>query len=346
MNKPLTSAQLAQQTNRTEDGKYTTKSHSEADIGLGINDAALHRIELDDGGSHEINHRLLIGTGFDRAEIFNDEGQYTVEATISNTMRDCLPAQLHAMRDSFDEDDIDQYLNRRAHVIEDFVQQRYPGAQLDPGPEGVFSFDFVTDVDGPISEPDAIETLINDTKATEFHNDMVGADGAENVHAMLAQRLHDHDMAKLPNPEETDEQHKQQFINDFVSANRQDSLAILEDEIDFDDEETDIGDIDVDADTKKKLEDMAASFYDHNAGDLAAWSKVGRPSKQSGYVHSGVDAYLAASGHGSGFRSNTDAADIESEVIARRLERSTIHEMQSLEVNVELEDGQITMEGF
>src|SRR5699024_6577043 len=30
----LTSAQLAQQNNRTSDGKYTTKTHSEADIGL------------------------------------------------------------------------------------------------------------------------------------------------------------------------------------------------------------------------------------------------------------------------------------------------------------------------
>ncbi len=36
MTKPLTSAQAAQQSNRTNDGKYTTKSHSEADVSLGV----------------------------------------------------------------------------------------------------------------------------------------------------------------------------------------------------------------------------------------------------------------------------------------------------------------------
>lgn len=346
MNKPLTSAQLAQQTNRTEDGKYTTKSHSEADIGLGINDAALHRIELDDGSSHEINHRLLIGTGFDRAEIFNDEGQYKVEATVSNTMHSCLPADIHKWRAHFDDDDLDQYLNRRAHVIEGFVQERYPGASLDPGPESTFSFDFATEVDGPISEPDAIEALINDTNATAFHNDMIGAYGTENVHDIIARRLHAHDMTKLPNPEEIDERSKRQFVADFVDATRQDNLAILEDDIDFDDEELDIDDIDFDADTERKLEDMAASFYDRNAGDLAAWSKVANPSKQSGYVRSGTDAYLAASGHGAGFQPSADTLDIEAQVIARRLEHSTTHEMQDLEVTVELEDGQMYLEGF
>ncbi|GAA2038026.1 hypothetical protein GCM10009720_18120 [Yaniella flava] len=38
MTKPLTSAQSAQQHNRTSDGKYTTKSHSESDVSLGIAD--------------------------------------------------------------------------------------------------------------------------------------------------------------------------------------------------------------------------------------------------------------------------------------------------------------------
>ncbi|GAA2031152.1 hypothetical protein GCM10009720_09270 [Yaniella flava] len=37
MTTPLTSAQQAQQSNRTNDGKYTTKTHSESDVNLGPN---------------------------------------------------------------------------------------------------------------------------------------------------------------------------------------------------------------------------------------------------------------------------------------------------------------------
>ncbi|NWN87103.1 MAG: hypothetical protein HLX51_00950 [Micrococcaceae bacterium] len=36
MTTPLTSAQLAQQSNRTSDGKYTSKTHSESDVSLGL----------------------------------------------------------------------------------------------------------------------------------------------------------------------------------------------------------------------------------------------------------------------------------------------------------------------
>ncbi|GAA2030761.1 hypothetical protein GCM10009720_08710 [Yaniella flava] len=39
MTTPLTSAQQAQQSNRTNDGKYTTKNHSEADVSLGLSAA-------------------------------------------------------------------------------------------------------------------------------------------------------------------------------------------------------------------------------------------------------------------------------------------------------------------
>jgi len=53
MTEHLSQAQQAQQTNRTSDGKYTTKTHSEAEVDLGM--AQDHDlIEVEDGDLYEI----------------------------------------------------------------------------------------------------------------------------------------------------------------------------------------------------------------------------------------------------------------------------------------------------
>ena len=65
MNKPMSAAQQSQQSNRTSDGKYATKSHSESDISLSPKqppwakvEAYLHRDEIDLGEFrhlHDVN---------------------------------------------------------------------------------------------------------------------------------------------------------------------------------------------------------------------------------------------------------------------------------------------------
>lgn len=76
MKKSQTAAQQAQQTNRTNDGKYTTKSHSEAETSLTVShDVSRRRNEL------ESMYEALSDSGVQKMHISSDDGdQYYVSS--------------------------------------------------------------------------------------------------------------------------------------------------------------------------------------------------------------------------------------------------------------------------
>jgi hypothetical protein len=75
MNQSMTAAQRAQQTNRTNDGRYTTKSHSEADTQLAAANVSRRRNEL------ESLYEALSDIGVQQMHISSDDGgQYYVSS--------------------------------------------------------------------------------------------------------------------------------------------------------------------------------------------------------------------------------------------------------------------------
>lgn len=58
MTNALTQAQLAQQTNRTSDGRYTTKNHSEAEVGLGLAQQHSDQVQHLIGQAYEDRHAI------------------------------------------------------------------------------------------------------------------------------------------------------------------------------------------------------------------------------------------------------------------------------------------------
>ena len=348
MTQQLSAAQQAQQTNRTSDGKYTTKTHSEAEVDLGM--AQDHDIiDLEDGDSHEIDGLNAMNNDvFDRAEIINSD-DYAVVGTIDETFRHCLPEDIAKYEDHYDDADVNAYLHDRSHIIEDFVKERYgDNIDLDPGPDDTFAFEFSKDLDGPVSEEDAVEALWEDTSAVDFKNEMdPGTFGTEDASAMLRKRLEAHDMTKLPNPETIDPKEREAFVNDFVSSAIQDAQMTEQDrQAEECDEAIDGLDLEVDQASVQKLKTVAGRFYDNNAGDLQAWRGAEKYHNLHGmYDVNGHDAYMTAARTGVGYNDRVATQDIEAKVLARRIEHSVETEMPSLEEGATLgDDGKLHFE--
>src|SRR5699024_10487323 len=261
----------------------------------------------------------------DRAEIINSD-DYAVVGTIDETFRHCLPEDIAKYEDHYDDADVNAYLHDRSHIIEDFVKERYgDNIDLDPGPDDTFAFEFSKDLDGPVSEEDAVEALWEDTSAVDFKNEMdPGTFGTEDASAMLRKRLEAHDMTKLPNPETIDPKEREAFVDDFVSSAIQDAQMTAE-ERHFEDtgHEIDGYELEVDGQDQQKLEAMATKCYDNNAGDLEAWQKeVLRHGKGRHDGIGGHDAYMIAARHAVGYNDRVSPVHIETNVLSRRLEHS------------------------
>lgn len=341
MTNNMTPAQRAQQANRTDDGKYTTKSHSEADISLG--DGLQEVIEVDDGDSHDITPP---SDAFDRAVIANSDG-YVVEGTIYENFDHCLPDDIDRMREVYGDDQITEYLNDRSDVIMGVVNERYKNVQLDPGPDDTFALEFYAELDGPVTEEEAANTLWEETDGVKFANELdPGTFGSEDVSAIIRDKLAEHDATKLPNPETIDEQAKQRFVDDFVSTAVQDAKMTAEEEH-FMETEEEASDFEVDEESLSKLRKMAGKFYDANAGDLEAWHTDVSSRKE--YMNDGVgghDAYMEAAGHGVGYRDRVPGNELEPNVMAKRLSHSAAEEISGLEDGIVTEGKTIYFEGL
>jgi len=337
----MSQAQRAQQSNRTDDGKYTTKAHSEADVSLG--DDFQEAIEVDDGDSYDITPP---SDAFDRVVIANSDG-YVVEGTIYENFDHCLPADIDRMRETYGDDQITEYLNDRSDVIMGAINERYKNVQLDPGPDDTFALEFYAQLDGPVTEEDAAHTLWEESDGVQFANEIdPGTFGSEDFSSTIRDKLAEHDATKLPNPETIDEQAKQRFVDDFVSTAVQDAKMTAEEEY-FMETEEEASDFEVDDESLNKLKTMAGEFYVANAGDLEAWRKD--VSERKEYMNDGVgghDAYMEAAGLGVGYRDRVPGNELEPSIMAKRLSGSASEEISGLENGIYREGKTIHFEGI
>lgn len=336
-------AENRREQSRKTDGKFGHQVHSEAGVDLPV--ARADVIEVEDGDSHDIQ---ADGEVFDRACIANSDG-YIVEGTIYENFHHCLPDDIEKFRQIYSDEQISDYFNNRAHVITDFVNNRYKNVQLDPGPDDTFAFDFHVDLDGPTTEEDAAEKLWEESDGVKFKNEMdPGTFGAEDVSALIRGRLAEHDATKLPNPEIIDEQAKQKFVDEFVSTAVLDAQTTAEEQYFMETGiESDIGGFKVDEESMTKLKATAGKFYEENAGDLEAWHKDVSGRKE--YMNDGIgghDAYMVAAHHGVGYRDRVPATDLESRIMAERLETSASEEIRSLEDGATREGKTLYFEGI
>lgn len=336
MTKHLTAAQLAQQSNRTTDGKYTTKSHSEADVDLGLAGTSDDPvIELEDGDVHEIDLHAISGDIDDdylddspdpqgalaSAMIQRKGDDYYVTAAAYRDFYEAMPEAYANHGD--DPEQIEQYLANRRHVIDSVVADWYGYDQDDSVYSTGEYYEFTHRLDGGAStEAGAIAALRDNTKALDFTED-------PDLNDSIREQLEAHDAAKLPNPEQPGARDRQEFADEFAK-NLINRLQEQADDEGFTDDNGEPLELWYAEDTEQQVKQMAATFYQKNEGDLNAYGAVNGINASVGLSteHIDYDDGLAE-----------DAYDLEHEVLSKRMENSIREELP----NFSLDTGHIEL---
>lgn len=126
MTKPLSSAQQAQQSNRSSDGKYTTKSHSEADVGLNFGQQRRFGGVLDDtdAKAQRFAHNLAFDLKWP-SELTSIE-EFTADETNHWGTEPGPSVRLMTMRSSADKDAHIVHIEQRVLTGEAADRTRYP----------------------------------------------------------------------------------------------------------------------------------------------------------------------------------------------------------------------------
>ena len=314
MTQQFSQAQQAQQTNRTADGKYTIKTHSEApDIDLGLHhDVPGSRFELEASS---------LGPQVDAAWLVDRDGQQSVHATVQHNFHHAVPTAYAAQHRHTDED-IDQYLMQRQRVIENAVGQWHGGEAKAVGhgdDPNSWRMEMSQELDDEVTDEQALDILHEELEpySVEHRHDL-------NAH--IAAALEHHDAQKLANPSTVDETSQRQFTDHFIATMKDDLQYDLDDQTDDDVE------VSLTPEDESKLRGVIDEFYANNAGDLQAW-------QQATAHNPGGEAYLSTAGHAQDVEHASTALD--NRVIGRRLERSFGAEMPKLDTasgQVELDD--------
>lgn len=324
MTKSMTAAQQAQQNNRTGDGKYTTKSHSEADFDLGqLQESADPVIELEDGEVHEIDLHAISAEVDDEyldddphpddainsAIIHRKGDDYFVTATAYRDFTGAVPRDYEQYGD--DPEQAAHYLAERQHVIDSVVADWYGYAQDDAvGSTGEY-YEFTHRLDGGAhSEADAITALRDNTKALDFTED-------PDLDDTIREQLEKHDAKKLPNPEQPNDRDRVDFANEFTRnfLNRLQEQANDEGITDDDGQPLQLWYAEG---TDKQVAAFAAEFYTNNESDLNSYGAVNSINATVGITTEHIDFDDGLS---------QDAFDLEEEVLYRRIENSIREEL-------------------
>lgn len=330
MTKPLTQAQQAQQSNRTNDGKYTTKSHSEADIDLGLTGTSDDPvIELEDGDVHEIDLHAIFGDIDDdylddspdpqgalaSAMIQRKGDDYYVTAAAYRDFHEAMPEDYENHGD--DPGQIEQYLANRREVIDSVVTDWYGYDQDDSVYSTGEYYEFTHRLDGGVTtEAGAIAELRDNTKALDFTED-------PDLDDTIREQLEAHDAKKLPNPQQPSERARQDFADEF-SKNLINRLQDQADDEGLTDDNGEPLKLWYAEDTEQQVKQMAATFYQNNEGDLNAYGAVNGVNDSIGVSteHIDYDDGLAE-----------DAYDLEHEVLSKRMENSIREELPNFSLN-------------
>lgn len=330
MTTPLTSAQSAQQNNRTHDGKYTTKSHSEADFDLTqLQESTDPVIELEDGEVHEIDLHAISATIDDdyldddpdpqsalaSAMIQRKGDDYFVTGAAYRDFHEAMPEGYDQYGD--DGEEIDRYLAERRGVIDAAVADWYG---YDDG-DSMYStgdyYEFTHRLDGGAhSEADAIAALRDNTRALDFTED-------PDLDDTIREQLEAHDAKKMPNPEQTNARDQREFSQEF-SQNLINRLQEQSDDEGLTDDDGEPLELWYAEGTDRQVEAFAAEFYANNEGDLNAYGQVNGLNATIGMTtdHLDYDDGLVEGAH-----------DLESEVLTKRMERSIENELPNFSLN-------------
>ncbi|NWN87211.1 MAG: hypothetical protein HLX51_01495 [Micrococcaceae bacterium] len=342
MTTPLTSAQSAQQNNRTHDGKYTTKSHSEADFDLTqLQESTDPVIELEDGEVHFLdlaNISTAVDDDYldddtspdeaiDSAYISRESGQYFVTAVCERDFSGAVPEPYNHR----DPEESALYLAQRQEVINTFVADQYRSTSSPDAFMDSQSFEFKQPLDGSVSQEAAYEAIADSTLATEFKT-------SEDLDEELSVALEEHDKKKRPNPEQPNYNDQREFATNF-SANLLDRLQDQANDEGFTDDNGEPLELWYADGTQQQVEAFAAEFYTNNEGDMIAYGMdngfnhaVGITTDDFGYVD-GLESY---------------ADDLDGEVLAARMEGSIRKELPDFSlngINLELSDDANGREG-
>ena len=314
MAQQISAAQQAQQTNRTADGKYTTKAHSEApDIALGVrHEVPETRIDLD---------TRSLGPQVGAAWLVDRDGQQCVHATVQHNFHHAVP-QSYAAEHRHTDEDIDQYLMQRQRVIEEAVGQWHGGGAkaIEYGDDpNSWCVEMSQELEDEVTDEQALDILHEELEPYSVQH-------RQDLNAHIAAALEHHDAQKLANPATIDATSQRQFTDHFI--------ATMKDDLQYDLDDQAGGDVEVSLspEDESKLRGVIDEFYTNNAGDLQAW-------QQATAHNPGGEAYLATAGHAEDLEHAS--TDLDNRVIGRRLERSFVAEMPKLDTasgQVELDD--------